>query len=89
MAPWWSKETACFCGHPRFNLVLCGFYTKEWRNANNHGNNNRQNQVQDNDNNKVREQTRHGNNENTTKEGDARGSWTLMDNSKLVHGKAA
>ena len=79
MAPWWSKETACFCGHPRFNFVCFGFYTKEWRNPLNNGNNPRQRQ--DTDNNKVREQTRDGHNENTTKEADATGSWTLTEKS--------
>ena len=34
MVPWWSKEAACFCGHPRYSLVCCGFYVKEWRNNN-------------------------------------------------------
>ena len=34
MAPTATSEVACFCGPPRFGLVLCGGWWKFWNNRN-------------------------------------------------------
>ena len=30
MAPNLSREVACFCGHPKYNVVCCGCWMKIW-----------------------------------------------------------